>query len=147
MGCDIHMYSEAKINDKWTSLDGPLETEDEHTENAWVQISRPLLYRNRNYWFFGLLAGVRTEYSYSFQPRGLPADASPETKACSVQWDGDAHTHSYLDMDELVQKRTALLLEGSDAHIANHIINLTEIINAFKGVDGDDHRIVFWFDN
>lgn len=53
MGCDIHAYVEYSDDGKyWRSL----------TDN----------FGSRNYWVFGVLAGVRTEYEPVIKPKGMP---------------------------------------------------------------------------
>jgi hypothetical protein len=57
----------------------------------------------RNYIFFGIIAGVRSYDTKSMvsEPRGLPKDVSPQVKRHSDQWGVDGHSHSYLTLKEL----------------------------------------------
>jgi len=105
MGCDIHLYTEAlqTVNGTatWRNVDNWRFSR--YTDEAPYEQSP--VYRERDYSLFAVLAGVR-DYSDSgnpviAEPRGLPNDVSPQTKAESDGWDGDGHTHSWLTLLEL----------------------------------------------
>ena len=115
MGCDIHIYCEEKrhVNgiDQWVNVDNYrvnpyYKTNDEDTEYK-DQFQHTDIYGGRNYRLFAALADVRqNDYVKTpviAQPRGLPEDASPQTKAGAERWDGDGHSHTYLTMKELVE--------------------------------------------
>ena len=59
MGCDAHMYVEYKNkesnNKNWTSFGNRINP-------------------GRNYWMFGLIAGVRSEFIESYNAKGIPID-------------------------------------------------------------------------
>jgi len=109
MGCDIHLYTEAQktVNDKlqWINIDNwrfnPYFTDGTDGEQK-MEVKN--LYRNRNYDLFTLLAGVR-DYTgatpFIADPRGIPEDASPQTKEEAQRWGGDGHTHSWLTLAEI----------------------------------------------
>lgn len=85
MGCDIHVWTEAKIRGKWVALGHPRV--------------------NRNYELFALLAGVRNYENIApiSEPRGLPEDAS-EAARFDYEYDGpDAHSASWIGADEIVR--------------------------------------------
>ena len=63
MGCDIHMYP---------------ETRSKSERGSWWQICDSF-YCGRDYWMFGVLAGVRMGTAL-FEPRGVPSDASWGTR-------------------------------------------------------------------
>ena len=107
MGCDIHIYTEARQSIKniykWVNIDNwrvnPYFREfDEAREYKIKEI-----YGDRNYELFSFLAGVRNyagNPSFGFD-RGLPEDISPTTKKESDLWDCDGHTHGYCTLKEL----------------------------------------------
>jgi len=93
MGCDIHLHVEVKEDSKWSS-----------------KISKEgSFYSTRNYNLFAILANVRNDWSkdgYEFrpidEPRGLPADTSPEVRAEAEGWYGDGHSYSWFTLQELL---------------------------------------------
>jgi hypothetical protein len=109
MGCDIHLYTEAlqTVNGKakWVNVDNwrfnPWYTNGSDGESKMAVQS---VYGNRNYDLFTLLAGVR-DYSGESkcidEPRGIPSDVSPQTKAEINKWDSDGHSHSWLTLAEI----------------------------------------------
>lgn len=108
------------------------------------------VYRGRNYPLFAMLAGVRNseEYPPLFEPRDVPPDASPEYRRMVEQDDGDGHTHSWLNVNEIV----AVFLNELDpkleraGHFATHTYN--EILKPLADkYGGENVRIVFHFDN
>lgn len=190
MGCDIHCYREKLINGKWLSAD---KWEDEYNEGR-LDVPYEQRFTDRNYRLFGLLSsGVREEYPFSLEPRGLPFDVSIEVKTISDVWEGDGHSHSYVYLHELkslkeflktatvkvtgMKDKEGLLAlkesvesENPDWNLlypfcgwtnvegavrfeydvpASFIIgnSLEKLIKLFDGLDGENHRIVFWFDN
>ena len=87
MGCDIQLYIEVL------------------TENGWELYSHPTV--GRDYELFAKMAGVRNngEIETIAQPKGLPNDISYIVRHASADWDGDAHSHSWLDSDEIEELR------------------------------------------
>lgn len=97
MGCDIHLFVEAKNPEtgKW-----------EHRPDA-------PQYDRRNYNVFAILADVRNGYGFAgvvtgkgfnviAQPRGIPGDISPKVAKANDDWSGDGHSHSFLILKELL---------------------------------------------
>lgn len=151
MGCDIHCYAE-KLNGK-----------------KYKQV-KCNAFDDRSYGTFGFLAGVRN-YS-DVQPiverRGFPDDASPKTKATYEDWGCDAHSPSWLSVEELtsfdydrpvedrrVTRQTSWGLDGGCTAEAGggKMTTFREFLGEwfFKDLEklraaGAD-RIVFWFDN
>lgn len=85
MGCDIHTFAERKTDAGWEVIPG----------------LRP--FNDRSYGIFGFLAGVR---NYSAVPqiaarRNLPEDASDLAREEYEGWGGDAHSASWLSVEEL----------------------------------------------
>lgn len=157
MGCDIHMFREVYRNDRWECLEETYEEEDWGSDSEGTLTHLEDLSISRNYWLFGLLAaGVRTEWEFSWQPRGLPNDVSELVKAAHEQWGSDPAvwaslppTASWLGMAEIQQKALELLiLPGQEAPQCGKL--LADLINKLEwpaGIDPGDCRIVFWFDN
>jgi hypothetical protein len=104
MGCDIHAYKEKLVDGKWVTAD---QWVDAYGDGADVPYKQR--YTGRNYDLFGLLSkGVRRCFDYSFEPRGIPADACPEVAAIIARWDCDGHSHNYLTLAELKEKQAFL---------------------------------------
>ena len=193
MGCDIHLYKEKRVNGAWVAADVWVTDEYSEDEND-KDVPWENRYTWRNYNLFGLLSkGVRRQFPFSFEPRGLPFNACQEIACQSEKWDGDGHSHSYLylhelkdmreflktatlkvsgmkDRDELAALRASIASDAPNWDLlypycqftgmpsyeefeidvpASYIVGgcLDEIISSFDGVDGDNHRIVFFFDN
>ena len=88
MGCDIHIITEIRQN------------------GSWVRVEEiPEVLENRNYSTFAFLAGVRNRFNTKgFEAKGEPDDMSEDTKGTIESWKDDAHSHSYLSLQELVNK-------------------------------------------
>lgn len=153
MGCDIHAHAE-KMNasGQWVRLD----------------IEDPL--GGRDYGKFGFLAGVRnySEIKPIAELRGIPDDASLGTKDNYEAWEGDAHSASWLTLDELLavdygqfiedrrcMKQTGQYWDGAATCEPGE--GKCETLSDFLGgyflkllhslKDQGVERIVFWFDN
>lgn len=118
MGCDIHAFVEVRkypygdkkrengvwiSADKWTvNPDSVLYPEE---RNLRLRIdNEDRIYRERNYDLFSILADVRSNGKLKLisLPKGLPDNVSQEVKQEADYWDGDAHSHSYLTLAELL---------------------------------------------
>ncbi len=125
MGCDIHLYTEAKSSvngkDKWVNIDHWKLNKYFGEENE-SQFSIIYLYHDRNYSLFAALAGIR-DYSEGNpkvdEPRGMPDDVSEATQAECDKWDSDGHTHSYFTLKEL-----------TDWQAANAVVHHSGLISA-----------------
>ena len=158
MGCDIHWYSETKINGKWVCDQADSFEKGEHLDYEPHDMNN-FPNRERDYWLFGLLAGVRCDVSYGFKAKGIPEDLSSEVKTIFDEWDSDGHSHSYLTREELKAKLVELgpkhaevLIAPSNAFslkmVQHHADRLQEIIgNLNADVPDSDQRIIFYFDN
>lgn len=81
MGCDIHAFTEVKVDDRWHHY-GPLKID-------------------RQYALFGRMAGVRGEDPIA-PLRGWPEDATFMSKLHERDWHYDAHSHSWLNLEEII---------------------------------------------
>ena len=114
MGCDIHMYVEAKIvkypekEKRWVNIDRWEVTESFGPDRLYVEELKlsfgvvPVC-DDRDYQLFTILAGVREDGQCVpiAPPRGLPADAAAITKIMEQNLEGYAHSQSYLTLSEL----------------------------------------------
>ena len=126
MGCDIHICTETKINDKWVMV-RYLDYRDKAT--------------NRDYRRFAALAGVR---GLGPEPRGLP-DIGDSTRYWVDFWGVDGHSHSWLSMDDACQiflQTSGVVDEYAQKYPQDDFFNVPE-----ERSNLDDWRIVFWFDN
>lgn len=88
MGCDIHFVTEILREGKWLVVE----------EN-----SKTL--GNRNYSTFAFLANVRNNFgTKGFDSKGSPEDMSAEAKKFVEEYGEDGHSHSYLTLQELIEK-------------------------------------------
>lgn len=110
MGCDIHLYTEAKrtVNNelKWVNVDNwrinPYY--DKTNPDGESKLRLESVYGERNYSLFSILANVRNHderNQFICEPKGLPEDISEPTKQAAEAWDGDGHSHSYFTLKEL----------------------------------------------
>jgi hypothetical protein len=121
--------------DSWEYLD-----EDEGDEYAyWSVVRDKRFYGGRNYYLFGILAGVRGGESIS-EPRGVPDDISDAYKEQLKQWEGDAHSKSYFTLKELLDV---------DWSKYENISEFFETIEKMKQLDTDPEKVrcLFFFDN
>lgn len=110
MGCDIHMFVEYKETfkneSKWVNGDYFKRNPRFEKDSAWNNNEFELieLHGDRNYSLFSTLAGVR-DYSDKIipvsEPKYLPEDISDFVNEHAKQWEGDAHTHSWLTLKEI----------------------------------------------
>lgn len=142
MGCDIRMRVE--LLDWYTMPDGT-----ESKEQAWRTVmTEAASYGARNYSVFAALADVRNYQSQIApitQPRGIPEDASPDTKTEHARWTSDAHSASWLTLAEVLAYNWGEVPHASefwawakslrDGPTRLHFRDTTRI------------RLVFWFDN
>lgn len=118
MGCDIHAHIEKTIGGKGRFF-----------EEARISIPRA-------YHLFSFLAGVRGGEEPIVEPRGFPDDSGWATKEEFEEWDSDAHTPSWLTLEEL------LTIPDIEEY------PFIKYMKALKEDDPDEvFRLVFWFDN
>ena len=110
MGCDIHLYIEAKSDrynkDRWVCIDNWILNPYYEKDND-EKYEHRSLYSHRDYRLFATLADVRNNSSNPVisQPKGLPNDCSDVIKAESDEYGADGHSHSYLTLAELINFR------------------------------------------
>lgn len=122
-------------------------------------------YGGRSYAMFAALAGVRSGQRNLIDPRGVPDDASDIYKELVAQEDSDGHTHSYLDLDDIIAIH--LFEEGSldgpvDSYADEEIVaklsgqssrmysffETFELMQKIAAKLGPSNvRVVFFFDN
>jgi hypothetical protein len=121
MGCDIHMFAEKKVNDKWEKIGKVFpnpyyrpneESKIEEDGYEWNPKFTDTPYRGRNYDLFAILADVRNGYGFAgiptgegfvpiSEPKGLPNNVSKEIEDESDGWGGDGHSHSWFTLKEI----------------------------------------------
>lgn len=159
MGCDIHVFAEKNVGGIFEKIEMPY---------GWFD--------SRSYGRFGFLANVRnysgvvpfgqTEVPEKYKPigRGIPADVSDDVKSEFDDWETDAHSESWLSLEELLAFDYEQVMEDRRVTRNNdggctcepgegRKMTYREFLgpNFFdelqqaksKGAD----RIVFWFDN
>jgi hypothetical protein len=166
MGCDIHFFVEKFSTDK--DYEGPKSVQEERNtklldilnqeeleprwitadsweleEDYWSVIRNKRFYGGRNYYLFGILAGVRYDRIEPIsEPRGVPNDISEAYKEQLNQWEGDAHSKSYLTLKELLD------VDWSK-YETEYISDFLTTIERMKEVDPDPEKVrcLFFFDN
>lgn len=149
MGCDIHAYAEKK---------------DARGQFQWAPVRD--LFDWRSYGTFGFLADVRNYSAVTpIAPRkGLPDDVSADVKGEYESWDSDAHSASWLSLQEFLAFDYDVEMEDRRVMINNDggctcnpgegkKMTYREFLGPsfFEDIDrlkeaGAD-RVVFWFDN
>jgi len=164
MGCDIHLFTERKINGSWVNLNSDLGVD-------------------RCYTLFAILADVRN-YDNNIpinQAKGIPADASKQYLDAVEDKGSYGHSHSYLTLQEIldylpdakvkysgmISKDQAEKLDAGELPTSwsqstnapdyvyrewfdnnGNLISLVENMKLLQCNVGDmDIRIVFFFDN
>lgn len=158
MGCDIHVHAEKREGDRWVKVALP-----EIPHASWSEAP----FESRQYSKFGFLADVR---NYSAippiaQPRGVPDDISPEVRHDYEGWGLDAHSASWLSLDELLAHDYEQQVEdrrctrngngGStcepgegERQTLRKFLEGTDFFESLEVAQKEGvERIVFWFDN
>jgi len=135
MGCDIHAHFEIKLNGKW-----------EHYSQPRIQ---------RWYMLFTRIAGVRNHPDTTpiSLPKGLPDDLSITTKFCADYWNGNGHSHTWLNANEIRElMNTSFIKDDWDfEHEQIGYLCGNGWGDWSKGDDGyskeiEDIRFICWFD-
>lgn len=156
MGCDIHMFIEVKYSfgnkDKWINIDhhekSPyFDKYDDIPEFDVIEFEGA-----RNYLAFEQLCGVRpyTESPIISSPRGIPTDVSMFVKEHVESWNVDAHSHSFVTLEEIRTYRANLKDLSLDGLKAIHEALEQRAIEYFlspENINPQNIRIVFFFDN
>lgn len=143
MGCDIHFYTEGycKYNKGWQSLDKWTHCLD----RGFLDVDRDdAFYHTRDYGIFAQLAGVRSyalQHEVISEPRGLPFDASEPVRNAFKAWGSDAHTASFLYLDELKQ-----VVPDFYPRVWEEFLGKVEALPK-RFTEPKCFRAVFWFDN
>ncbi len=143
-----------------------LETEhDSYVEDGktieYTRLTGGDCYHDRNYVLFTLLAGVRhciDDYEVMFEPRGVPADATPEFKQLSEEMGSAGHSHSWLTLSEIesiVYTASMPMVDDELTEvIKNHVAGefwdglVKQQMRPIAEKYGSENvRIVFFFDN
>jgi len=116
MGCDIHAF---------------VEYGSETYYKTFCKI-----FLDRHYALFSVLADVRTSDGFPAicAPKGAPANLSFRVADCLKEWEGDAHSESWLTVDEV--RLACSRVESQELKI---------VLEIMEGLPGA--RFVFWFDN
>jgi hypothetical protein len=127
MGCDIHTVIEEKVGGKWIGV------------VASDRMGKRPIYAERNYAFFGAVAHVRGE-GKNF-PKGLPSDVSDLSWHLFSQSPVDHHSASHMSVDEFCLIHHQVMPSASREEYP---------VYDLMGLDpreGQEFRVVFWFDN
>lgn len=126
MGCDIHAHIEYRWRDD---------------DTAWWYFAEVKI--DRNYEIFAHMAGVRNQEDIEVlvPARGMPNTAAIATAACWREWEGDAHTPSWLFYNELL---VCVPPDVRDLTISAALAAMRAFADRYGG---DNVRLVFWFDN
>lgn len=97
MGCDIHTYVEQRESDGWVRVEW-----NGGIDRYGYTVTEPFDWRD--YGMYGWLADVRNSSAVPpiSQPRGLPDDVSAQVRLHHEEWGWDAHSASWLTVDELL---------------------------------------------
>lgn len=149
MGCDIHEHREQKVDGVWVTADTWIDESGEPNYPPGTQTYvTDGLSLSRNYSLFGYLCeGVRRDVDDARPERGLPPDVSKEVKQSFVSWESDAHSASYITINEIKEALLTLTISAYTRDTDSIRRGLQDILDGFIGVGGEDQRFVFWFDN
>lgn len=143
MGCDIHTFVEIKkhINgeNRWVSADhfrlNPYFDAKDDSEPEYEAVN---IAADRDYNKFYQLAGVRG-YEHDnkkiSEPKGVPDDACQYYLSQCDKWEGDAHSHSYVTLKEVIDFRSAI----KPTKVSGMIPEKTKAL-----LDGDGVKPEFW---
>ena len=182
MGCDIHFFCEKLTTDY--NYHGPKNTgeiRDEKLENLlqidkdeksprwvtadiWEKVdddywkTKELYPGGRNYYLFGVLAGVRYDIDPISEPKGIPDDCCYPIKSKIEGYGSDGHSHSYFTLKELLDvdwTKYQGIVTYKDWNV-ERTVDRTGWLNDFmtaidkmKEIDPDPNKVrcVFFFDN
>lgn len=147
MGCDIHIVVERRKSGrtKWVGLYS--------SDAAYPIIRKNMIAARRDYAFFACVAGVRgdaPEGVAKMYPRNLPEDMSDLTREQFWRAPTDYHSASYATPAEFARQWLAAN-SAKGAHFQQKDVREDYAVYDLLGIEGDDdgdeHRVVFWFDN
>lgn len=154
MGCDIHYVIEAhdEANDTWV---GVLSTSSPVDLPFAVWAREPLMqFVNRDYEFFGQLAGVRRERSGA-SPKGLPPNPSSLTLMGLSNWGDDAHSISHCTLREFCEAKIVSNDSKYRAAVVERLKGDDPVLELLEDrrvmLDPSEqplsYRVCYWFDN
>uniref|UniRef100_A0A6M3KWN6 Uncharacterized protein n=2 Tax=viral metagenome TaxID=1070528 RepID=A0A6M3KWN6_9ZZZZ len=141
MGCDIHAYIECDAG--------------QYRDGAWWTDQVAGVNIPRDYVLFGLMANVRYHPEWMAgvgpvsQPRGLPERLSYITFYEYKEWEGDAHSESWLGISKLeeVLQRYEQIAPAVSIGAYRVLKAIIAMMDALAGDEPERVRLVFWFDN
>jgi hypothetical protein len=133
------VLNDAKIEHRWITADS-WKFDDDY----WSVTNE--CYGGRNYYLFGILAGVRGnggDFGPISEPRGIPSDVSRSVQVILDDWGSDGHSESYFTLQELLD------VDWDKYKKDDWLDEFMDTIESLKKVDPDPNkvRIVFFFDN
>ena len=163
MGCDIHFFTERFTSSN--NYEGPRNlSEDRNSRIEEIVDGKPSTERwvsadewdlhdgdwevvekfgDRNYYLFSILADVRNSGEEVIDdPRGIPQDASCGYLYKCDRWAGDAHSHSYFTLSELLDVDWG-------KYDSEYLEPFLLMLEGLKLIDSDFNkvRVCFFFDN
>jgi len=140
MGTDIHAFCEILY----------------YKSGKWKLYGEMNDYENRNYDFFGYIAGVRHDQLQVFSAKGLPKDLSVGLKDIfDIRYADDSYHHSFINLKNLLKKPTKKYKDSLDEDESENILSyqrdwiifLKDVVFELDLDDDSFIRVVFWFDN
>ena len=162
MGCDIHMFTEKKIGNRWETADFFHYVPNEKEE---MELTRMEFMGDRNYHLFALLANVRNGFGIEpiSTPRGIPKDLSEFVKVWYETEKSWTFGHSYLTLRDILEFQPEQYhyededeeyLDEEDETLDCFIEKLKDRVKEIWWRFDyhpeeylDNFRLVFWFDN
>jgi len=148
MGCDIHMFPEKKESYGWRfvyrhSPDRPNTVKDKYPR---PDRDNYFGWDDRDYWFFGQLAGVREDGPPIAEQRGIPKDAHYQTSEFANE--NADHSYSWLSLEELLSHDWQGQMPN-DPWKESRLKRIFAWLDRLKEIDPDPKnvRIVFGFDS
>lgn len=127
MGCDIHTVIEEKVGDRWVGV------------AASDCMKRRPYYAERDYSFFGQIANVR-EHGLHY-PKNLPRDVSELAWHLYMRCPTDHHSASHMPLEQFC------LIHNEQNPKLSRLEYAVEDLTGLYDENGEEYRVVFWFDN
>lgn len=143
MGCDIHIVVERRKigRTKWTGIYS--------SDAAYPIIRKNMIAARRNYEFFTELANVRGHSETSKSARNLPEDMSELSREQFWRAPTDYHSASHMTPSEFCEAWSRAN-DKYDERFQSKEVRKDFVVYDLIGIDadeGDEFRVVFWFDN